>query len=268
MQTELKTALMSLDIVNCDKDANIKALIDSFEKLPPQMDVVVLPELFSTGFTSSRERLDALAETNGGDTVALLHRLASKYNTAIAGSFLARSGSHVYNRAFFIEPSGDEAFYDKRHLFSMSSETSVMTAGQQPPLNVRFRGWNISVIVCYDLRFPVWCRNINNGYDLMIVPANWPNSRKYAWTHLLQARAIENQSYVIGLNRSGIDKFGDYGDMSSVFDFSGHPVGMESVKDSVIQLATLNRDTLKRWREDFPVWKDSDDFKIIDTRQS
>lgn len=262
MQTELKVALMSLDIVNCDKEANIKTLTSTFERLPIETDVVVLPELFSTGFTSSRDRLDQLAETNGGETIALLHRLAARHNTAITGSFLAKSGSHIYNRAFFVEPSGDETFYDKRHLFSMSSESTVLTAGESPVLNVRFRGWNISVIVCYDLRFPVWCRNVGNNYDLMIVPANWPNSREFAWTHLLQARAIENQSYVIGLNRSGNDKFGDYNGMSAVFDFTGHTVEMSSVPDSVIQLATLNRDALKRWREDFPVWKDSDKFSI------
>lgn len=262
MQTKLNTALISLDIVNCDKDANIKRLTAAFERLTSETDVVVLPELFSTGFTSSRERLAQLAETNGGETVALLHRLAEKHNTAIAGSFLAKTGSHISNRAFFIEPSGDEAFYDKRHLFSMSSESNVLTPGDAPALNVRFRGWNISVIVCYDLRFPVWCRNVNNCYDLLIVPANWPNSREYAWTHLLQARAIENQSYVIGLNRSGCDKFGDYSGMTSVFDFTGHSVQTSVDKDSDIQFVTLDRDTLMRWREDFPVWKDSDAFEI------
>ncbi len=262
MQTDLKIALLSHDITYGDKQANLQAVANYCSSIDKDVDIIVLPELFSTGYTSSREKLLTLAETNGGDTIAFLHEIAKKHNAAITGSFLAKTGSNIFNRAFFIEPSGDECFYDKRHLFSMSSESSVLTAGEHRALNVRFRGWSISVVICYDLRFPVWCRNINNAYDLMIVPANWPNSREFAWTHLLQARAIENQAYVIGLNRSGNDKFGDYNSMTSAFDFSGHTVRQTPSGHANLSFVKLSLSELTRWRNDFPVWKDSDSFYI------
>lgn len=259
----MKIALIPNDIICGDKDANLKAFTDVSGKLDSDTDVIVLPELFSTGFTSSREKLDLWAETNGGDTIACLHRIAERYNAAITGSFLAKTASHIYNRAFFIEPSGDEYFYDKRHLFSMSSESVLLSRGELRPMNIRFRGWNISVVVCYDLRFPVWCRNSGNLYDLLIVPANWPASREFAWSRLLQARAIENQAYVVGVNRSGSDKFGDYGGMDRVYDYTGHPVDIVVPSEGCIQYARLSHEALERWRNDFPVLNDRDSFDII-----
>lgn len=256
----MKIALIPIDIVCGDKEANFGSLNEACRILENDTDIIVLPELFSTGFSSSREKLEQWAETNGGDTVAAIHAIAGKYNVAVTGSFLARTASHIYNRAFFIEPSGDESFCDKRHLFSMSSESSLLTPGREPVLNVRFRGWNISVVICYDLRFPAWCRNSDRQYDLLIVPANWPSSREYAWSHLLQARAIENQAYIVGANRCGSDKFGDYDGMNRVYDFTGHPVELCGTR---LQYAKLNHETLERWRNDFPVWKDNDHFDII-----
>ncbi|MDE5555254.1 MAG: nitrilase family protein, partial [Muribaculaceae bacterium] len=254
---------LSLDIDPRDKEKNLNGLEQLMTSLEADTDVVVLPELFSTGFTSNGERLRDMAETNGGDTMARLHRLASHHNVAIAGSFLAKTASRIYNRGFFIEPSGDASFYDKRHLFSMSSESSLLSQGDKHLSAVRFRGWNIAVAVCYDLRFPVWCRNSDLGYDVLLVVANWPSSREYAWRHLLIARAIENQAYVIGVDRSGEDKFGNYDDMTLAADYCGKELSLKSDAASpLISYVTLDRNALDRWREDFTAWKDADSFSL------
>lgn len=262
MSNNLRLVTLSLDIDAGDKESNLNRLEAAMSEIGRDADVIVLPELFSTGFTSNGERLHDMAETNGGDTIARLHQLAERHNVAIAGSFLAKTASHIYNRAFFIEPSGDAAFYDKRHLFSMSSESSLLTQGESPIPVVRFRGWNIAVAVCYDLRFPVWCRNAGLRYDLLLVVANWPQSREYAWRHLLIARAIENQAYVVGVDRSGEDKFGVYDGMTMTVDFTGKVLGMTQVGSTGhIDRVTLSGDALGRWRDDFTAWKDADSFE-------
>ena len=262
MSNKLKVAIASLDITAGDKEENVNRLKTCIGNLDADSDLLVLPELFSTGFTSNNDRMQELAETNGGWTVSQLRKIAKQYNVAVAGSFLARTGSSIFNRAFFIEPSGDETFYDKRHLFSMSSESKILVKGNTGLPVVRFRGWNIAVAVCYDLRFPVWCRNVGLKYDLLTFPANWPNSREYAWRHLLIARAIENQAYVIGVNRSGEDKFGCYDNMSLALDFCGKELNTVETSVSTLGYVTLERDALERWRSDFSAWADSDAFVI------
>lgn len=263
MKKDLKLAVLPIDIALGDKVLNMQKVKDALARLDSDTDVVILPELFSTGFTSKRENLELWAESNGGETIAELNALARKYNVAIAGSFLAKTGSTaIYNRAFFIEPGGDETFYDKRHLFSMSAEAKVLEGGRRELPIARYRGWNIAVAVCYDLRFPVWCRNVDLRYDLLIVVANWPAAREYAWRHLLIARAIENQSYVCGVNRSGSDKFGDYGDTSFVADYCGKPLAMSANPDLAVRYVDLSSSALERWRKDFTVWQDSDSFKV------
>lgn len=261
MSSKLKVALLPLDIKGGNKLANISAFCDAVSRIDSDTDLIILPELFSTGFSSNKALLSEWAESNGGDTMACVHRLAHECNMAIIGSFLAKTAGKIYNRAFFVEPSGDETFYDKRHLFSMSSEAKCLTGGMDALPVVRFRGWNIGFVVCYDLRFPAWCRNRDCEYDILVVPANWPNSREYAWSHLLKARAIENQSYVIGANRIGEDKFGNYDGMSLVLDYCGKEVAM--VGKSGIYYAELGKDALERWRTDFPVWRDADGFDLI-----
>ncbi|MDE6704120.1 MAG: nitrilase family protein [Muribaculaceae bacterium] len=262
MSNKLKVAIASLDITAGDKNENINRLKACIGNLDSDTDLLVLPELFSTGFTSNNDRMKELAETNGGMTISMLRGIAAQYNVAVAGSYLARTGSSIFNRAFFIEPSGDETFYDKRHLFSMSSEAKILVKGESILPVVRYRGWNIAVAVCYDLRFPVWCRNVGLKYDLLTVPANWPNSREYAWRHLLIARAIENQAYIIGVNRSGEDKFGCYDNLSLAFDFCGKEIEAEHTSGSAVEYVTLERDALERWRSDFSAWADSDVFEI------
>ncbi len=230
--------------------------------LPADTDIVVLPELFSTGFIDDPALMETIAETNGGNTIHTITELARKYNVAIAGSMAARTGHRFYNRAFFIEPSGEETYYDKRHLFSLSSEAKVFTPGSDNIRAVRFRGWNIALAVCYDLRFPAWCRNVGLKYDIMLFPANWPEARGYAWKHLLIARAIENQAVVVGANRGGADDYGQYDGLTYIFDGMGMPTG-HTLPDSDIVYAEMSLDDLRKARTRFPVSRDADDLSIL-----
>lgn len=262
-RNNLKIAMLPLEIKWEDKAANLLAIEKEISLVHPETDLVILPETFSTGFPSGedKEHVRSFAERNSGETIRLLHDLAKKHNLAIAGSFIADTGGLLYNRAFFIEPSGDEYFYDKRHLFSMAQEDKVFTPGNNR-MKLRYRGWNISMIICYDIRFPIWCRNIKNDYDLLIAVANWPVSRIDAWEKLLFARAIENQAYVCGVNCKGVDKNGiSYDGFSSAIDFKGKEITSD-IPGSNIRYAILRKDSLEAFREKFPAWKDSDEFYL------
>lgn len=256
----LNVALLSLDIAQNDPFANLGNVEKMLRRLRPGTDLVMLPELFSTGYCNSRDTIQELAETVSGNTVTRIKQWAAHFNCAFAGSFLCRVGDSFFNRAFFIEPGGDETYYDKRHLFSLSNENNLYTNGVIPFRTVRFRGWNISMIVCYDLRFPVWCRNTGNPYDLLIVPANWSKSRRYAWEHLLIARAIENQAFVIGINRSGTDDYGTYDNTSCIIDPKGNIVDAPET-DGIIH-ATISQQKIREIREHLPALDDADTFTI------
>lgn len=256
------TVALPLDIVWADREANLAALRAEMEKLPSGVDLVVLPELFSTGFINDARLLTDLPETNTETTLRTLHELAQRHNCAIAGSFLARTANKVYNRAFFVEPSGDETFYDKRHLFSLSSEAKSYSQGLTAKPVIRFRGWDIAMVVCYDLRFPAWCRNRRNEYDILLVPANWPQARAYAWSHLLIARAIENQAYVVGANRCGRDDYGEYDGMTQIYDPMGMPAGEELAGCPGAIISTFHRNVVDEWRKRFPASADADTFDI------
>ncbi|MGN1246774.1 MAG: nitrilase-related carbon-nitrogen hydrolase [Muribaculaceae bacterium] len=264
MNRNLNILTVELDIVRADKAANIAAVAEAMRIMPQSTDIVVLPEMFSTGFIVDADSADALAEWNSGDTMRELHSLAQTYHTAIAGSFLARTASHIYNRAFFIEPDGGETFYDKRHLFRMGGETKVYSQGSATAPVIRFRGWNIKLIVCYDLRFPAWCRSTQESpFDLLLVVANWPKARHSAWSTLLAARAIENECYVCGVNRRGCDATDgiDYAsDSTAIIDFKGKPV--ETSQHDCLRYASLSIDALAQFREKFPAWKDADSFTL------
>ncbi len=262
----LHIAAIPLDIALADKQANLNAVENALSGLEAHTDLVVLPELFSTGYINDHDTLIELSETTSGPTISRLKELAHSYGTAIAGSYLTRLGGELRNRAFFIEPSGEEAYYDKAHLFGISRESKDLHGGEDRSPIVRYRGWNISMIVCYDLRFPVWCRNVDNHYDLLIVPSNWPESRDYAWHQLLIARAIENQAYVVGANRGGMDQFGVYPQsMTQIYDYTGKPVGT-STQDGTVT-ATIDRQAMNEARRKMPVINDADTF-TIDRRNS
>ena len=258
---ELKIAALSLDIKCGEPEDNIARAKDMIEHLPNDTDIAVLPELFTTAFIADRERMAELAETNDGPAMTVLRRLSADKDCLISGSFAAKENGNLYNRGFIILPDGSTQFYDKRHLFSVSAEAQVFTGGKAVMPVVEFRGWNISMIICYDLRFPVWSRNIKHRYDMLLVPANWPISRGYAWTHLLIARAIENQAVVVGADRGGRDDFGEYDGLSQIFDGLGMPVGSPSDDRRVIE-ATVSPEDLKTARRRLPAHFDADDFVI------
>lgn len=262
MTPNLNVCLFPMPIAWGDKPFNLSTLEKAMANVHPQTDLVVLPEMFSTGFiTSDKESVRPLAERNSGDTVAFLKELACSRNMAVAGSFIADTGGSLFNRAFFIEPCGDSFFADKRHLFTMAGEHRVFSRGDSR-LRVRFRGWNISMVVCYDIRFPVWCRNVGNDYDLLLAVANWPKPRVDAWNHLLKARAIENLSYVCGVNCLGTDSSGyEYDGSSLAFDFKGKDITMSN-PDSPFRYASLSYEKLEAFRTKFPAWNDADSFSV------
>lgn len=251
----LKVSIIPLDMTYSDKEANIRAAGAMFASLPAATDIAVLPELFSTGYIPDKDAALSLAEPNDGPAMAFATAMATAYSCAVAGSFLAKADGKVFNRAFFVEPSGDIHFYDKRHLFSLSGEHQIVAQGTRRSPIIRFRGWNIALAVCYDLRFPCWMRNTGVMYDLLIIPANWPMKRAYAWTHLLKARAIENQAYTVGANRSGSDDYGVYDDQSHICDYTGQ---MISADEGRFVTATLSKSNMLKYREAFPFWQDAD----------
>ena len=265
---DLNVCLFPQNIIWGDKDANMETLARVLDKVHPDTDLVILPETFSTGFPSGKDKesVRAYAERNTGETIDRLKELASRHAFAIAGSSVADSGGSLYNRAFFIEPSGDETFADKRHLFTMAGEHKVFSRGHGR-LKVRYRGWDIAMIVCYDIRFPVWCRNVANDYDLLIAVANWPDVRVDAWRKLLYARAIENEAYVCGVDCRGTDDAGfNYDGSSAVIDFKGKDIGVRMENDpsgEPLVYGTLSRAKLDAFREKFPAWRDADPFSIL-----
>lgn len=252
-----------MEIIWGDKEANLSALETAMTRVHPETDLLILPETFSTGFPTGKDKEEVrlMAERNTGKTIDLIKELAKRHKMAIAGSFIADSGGSLYNRAFFIEPSGEENFEDKHHLFSMAGEDKVFSRGYGR-LSVRYRGWNLAMIICYDIRFPVWCRNNNNEYDALIAVANWPEVRVGAWNALLPARAIENEAYVCAVDCRGTDPGGfKYDGSSSVFDFKGKDISVNAGETGLVY-ATLSRERLEAFRAKFPAWRDADPFML------
>lgn len=211
--TTIQTTLFWEDIT-----ANLNQLGDKLSALVGVSDIIILPEMFTTGFSMSPAKF---AEAPDGKTLNWLKQQAKKTNAVITGSYIVKENSHYYNRLVWMQPDGTFQTYDKKHLFSLSEEPKHYTAGQQK-LIVNYKGWKICPLICYDLRFPVWSRNVEN-YDLLIYVANWPEKRAHHWRSLLMARAIENQSYTVGVNRVGQDgnQFYHSGD-TSVMDYAGN----------------------------------------------
>lgn len=257
----MRLSIIQTDIVWENKQENLRRLRKKLQALCGTTEVVVLPEMFSTGFSMNSK---ALAEPANGETITSLKQWAAEFGLAIAGSYIASDKGQYYNRAFFMTPEGEEHYYDKHHLFRMGQEGNHFSAGRDR-LTFSYRGWNICLLVCYDLRFPVWSRNVNNEYDLLIYVASWPASRRRAWDVLLRARAIENVCYVCGVNRVGTDGHGlMYDGGSALYSFKGDllasiPDGQENIATTPIELSPL-----RSFREKFPVWKDSDSFTLSD----
>ena len=255
----MNISLIQTDIIWADKKANLQKTEEKIAILSGKTDLVVLPEMFSTGFCT--DRID-LAETMQGLTVQTLIFWAQKYNLAITGSFIAEENGAIYNRAFFVFPNGRIETADKRHLFSLGGEDEIFTAGNEK-LIVNYKGFNVCVLVCYDVRFPVWSRNVNNEYDLLVYVANFPHVRMDAWDALLKARAIENQSYVCGVNRVGEDGMNiAYSGHSVLLDFKGNEILNFFENEENIKSAEIKKNTLENFRNKYAFWKDADKFEI------
>ena len=226
---DLVVGAVSLDIALGDRKLNISRVKHVLDCWGDKLNVMVLPEMFSTGFLSDENQLNDVSEDDEGPTVRELQQLSEKYDVLLSGSYISKVSGSYYNRGFLLAPDGRQVFYNKRHLFGLSEESQLFVAGKSKPPVIEYLGWRIAIVICYDLRFPVWCRRHDDHcqYDILLVVANWPQTRMYAWQHLLIARAIENQSYVVGDNRSGSDQYGEYDGMSVIYDMVGLPIGQE-----------------------------------------
>ncbi len=256
----MKITLIQDTIHWANKTANLQKIEKQLAELAGKTNLVVLPEMFTTGFCTDQLEL---AETMEGETVLTLQKWAQTYNLAITGSFIANENDKVFNRGFFVFPDGKIETADKRHLFSIGGEDLHFSAGSKK-LIINYCGFNIRLLVCYDVRFPVWARNLNNEYDLLIYVANFPKNRIKNWDILLQARAIENQAYVCGVNCVGTDGLGiDYNGHSTLLDFKATPLLSFPENETSIQTYELKREPLLKFREKSAFWKDADKFEII-----
>ena len=256
----MKITLIQDTIHWADKTANLQKTEKQLAELAGKTNLVVLPEMFTTGFCTDQLEL---AETMEGETVRNLQKWAQTYNLAITGSFIANENDKIFNRGFFVFPDGKIETADKRHLFSIGGEDLYFSTGAKK-LIINYCGFNIRLLVCYDVRFPVWARNVNNEYDLLIYVANFPKSRINNWDILLQARAVENQAYVCGVNCVGTDGLGiDYNGHSTLLDFKATPLLSFPENETSIQTYELNSEPLLKFREKSAFWKDADKFEII-----
>lgn len=248
----MRIAGLNLDIVWKNKDKNFQLIEEHFKDV--DADIFLLPEMFSTGFCMDAAEVSDRNE----ESLAFLKKMAKEKNAAFCGSAPVEQGGHFYNRMYFVQPDSESFFYDKRHLFSFSGEDKVYSPGYKRMI-VNYKGFRILLQVCYDLRFPVFARN-NDDYDAILYIANWPEKRVGAWEHLLKARAIENLSFVFGLNRIGTD--GNnlfYQESSHCFSADGTEI---SQKNGNIISAELNREELKNFRQHFQFLNDRDRFSI------
>ncbi len=255
----LKITLIQTHLFWEDKGANLALLEQKILNLEEPTEVVILPEMFTTGF-SMQPTLHA--ETMDGPSVQWMRRIAKAQKIILTGSLIIEENGHYYNRLIWMLPNGELGYYDKRHLFAFAGEDQHYTAGNKR-LIASVKGWKINLQICYDLRFPTWARQAApNEYDVLMYVANWPEKRSHAWKTLLVARAIENQAFVVGVNRVGLDgKNIAHSGNSMLVGPLGEVLYHSADQESVFQI-TLQRDELEQARTQFPFWKDADFFTI------
>ena len=267
----LTISTIQTELVWEDKQANLQKLEEKIKSISEKTELIILPEMFSTGFSMNPEKL---AEEMNGPTVQWMKKVSAEKRAILTGSLIITEGGVYYNRLIWMLPNGQLGFYDKRHRFGYAGEDDQYTAGSKR-LIASVKGWKINLQVCYDLRFPVWARQmlkydenaaegpeLQTEYDVIVYVANWPERRIHAWKVLLQARAIENQSYVIGVNRVGEDGHGIYhSGETMVVDPLGE-VLYEAAHKEDVHTITLDKDKLEEIRKRFPFWKDADHFMI------
>ena len=260
MEENLRLALIQSDLIWENKEANLINFSKLIDEVGQQADVIILPEMFSTGF--SMNAID-LAEPLNSPTLDFLKTKAFSSNACITGSFITKEEGKYFNRLYWVFPDGHFDYYDKRHLFRFGKEDEAYNAGNKR-IVVEWKGWKICPLVCYDLRFPVWIRNTNvDPYDLLIFVANWPSARTHVWDTLLKARAIENVCFVAGVNRIGEDgNHLSYDGHSQVLDTKGYLLN-ELSKESKAVYVTLEKSWLTDFRKKFNTLLDGDNFEII-----
>ena len=259
MSDILNVTLVQSDLHWEDPASNRETFMELFQKLESPTNLIVLPEMFTTGFSMNARNL---AEEHEGHTLEWMQTVASAMNTAITGSVIVKDQGRFYNRLYFVLPDSSYHWYDKRHTFTLAGEHRTYTSGTDK-LIVDYNGWKICPLICYDLRFPVWARN-TEGYDLLIYVANWPKKRVAAWDALLKARAIENMSYCIGVNRVGFDgNQHEYTGHSAIYDVLGEAVSDLSLSGSFVQQLDLNKDHIATTRKQLRFLDDRDSFSLV-----
>jgi predicted amidohydrolase len=254
---ELNIAVIQSHLFWENPEANRKAFLDKIDAISSAIDVVILPEMFTTGFTMKPEHIDVV---EGEKTLAWMKAIALKKEVAIVGSVVFKEGKHFFNRLFFVHPNGEVDSYDKKHTFTLAGEHKIYKAGETR-LIVDFRGFKICPLICYDLRFPVWARNVEY-YDVLIYVANWPKPRVEAWDSLLKARAIENMSYCIGVNRLGLDGLGyEYSGHSGIYNVLGKQLAF-SDKEEILYVS-LSKEHIKTNRDKLKFLDDRDSFNLL-----
>ncbi len=245
-----------------NKEANLRLLKEKINAIEQKTEIVVLPEMFSTGFSMNPEQL---AETMNGTTIEWMKKIAIQKKIILTGSLIIKENNCFYNRLVWMLPNGNLGYYDKRHCFAFAGEHEKYTAGNKR-LITSVKGWKINVQICYDLRFPVWARQkVTDApeYDVLLYVANWPEKRNYAWKSLLVARAIENQCYVIGVNRVGNDGNEMYHSGDSMVINPLGEILYHKAREEDIFTIKLNKANIDEVRNKFPFWKDADNFKIL-----
>lgn len=260
---DLHITYIQTDLQWQDKQANLEHFSELLKEVPAETDLVLLPETFNTAFPVDPKEF---TETPDGPTMNWMRAKTQELNAVICGTFLLETNSHYHNSLIWMRPDGSYELYHKRHTFAMGGEALPVEPGEQP-LIVELNGWKIKPMICYDIRFPVWSRNrFENGqydYDLGIYLANFPASRMNVWNTLLQARAIENQAYFVGVNRVGDDPEGiHYSGCSQVLNAKGEVISMAKTDTEAIVSCILDHENLQGFREKFPVGKDWDTFTI------
>lgn len=254
----LKIAAVQTDLFWENTTANLANLEEKLAQISNEPDLIILPEMFTTGFTMNAK---SLSEPMNFTTFKWMKQMAKKHKAVITGSFIVNENNQNYNRLIWMQPDGTFDSYDKRHLFRMGDEHTFFSAGKKKIIK-QLKGWNICPLICYDLRFPVWSRNKNNEYDVLIYIANWPKARAFVYSNLLIARALENQAYVIGVNRVGSDGMGlSYSGDTAIINFKGQTLVFETENETILY-AELNKKELDDFRTKFPAYLDADEFEI------
>ena len=258
MMDNLKVALIQSDLVWENPKQNRDNFAAKIRTITKPVDLIILPEMFTTGFTMNP---GPIAETMEGETILWMKKMSSEKQSVITGSVIIKDHNQFYNRLIFVKPSGSIDFYDKRHTFTLAGEDKIYTAGTEK-LIIDYKGWKICPLVCYDLRFPVWARNVED-YDLLLYVANWPKPRIQAWNTLLKARAIENMCYCIGVNRIGKDETNiEYSGNSAVYDVLGENISNISPNKEQTEIVILNKEHIKINRKKLQFLNDRDNFTL------